>query len=188
MSFKTSGVDRATLPAALLPVAKVQCRVDFTDDDALLTDLLARSIDLYERKTGLSIFKRDFAWGPDSFDVVTEDGVLCPVQPLGVLTVKDSTDTDVSADYVLAGNQIDGQASGLYLQPVAASGTMPDGLAITAEAGYTDATKIAPGTLDAIMRIVAHLYANRESVSELLLRETDWWMDDLIVGTWVPRA
>jgi uncharacterized phiE125 gp8 family phage protein len=188
MSYKLSGVDRTTLPAALLPKVKLHVRVDYTDDDALLTDLTARAIDLYERKTGLSIFKADFAWSPDGFDAVTDDGVLCPAQPLATLAVTDSDNVDVTTAYQLAGNQIDGQASGLYLQPVDTSATMPDGLKVTAIAGYTDPTAIAPATLDSILRITAHLYANRESVSELLLRATDWWMDDLLVGAWVPRV
>jgi uncharacterized phiE125 gp8 family phage protein len=187
MSYKVSNRDTTTLPTALLPVAKTHMRVDFTDDDVLITSLIARAIGLYERKTALSLFDANFEWTPDDFDNVTDQGVLCPVQPLTQFTVADSESTDVTASYRLAGNQ-NGEAAGLYLQPVDATATIPDGLTCSAVSGYTDATELPPATLDSILRITAHLYANRESVSDLLLREADWWADDLLVGAWVPRV
>lgn len=189
MSFTIANVDRAGLPTALLPAAKQHLRVDFPDDDTLIQSLLGRAIDLFERKTGVSVFKSDLSWSPNSFDNWTDDGIQVPAQPFaGPFTVKDANGVDVTSAYQIAGNRIDGQMCGIYLAPVDPNAMLPDGLVITATLGSADADAIAPATLDSLLRLTGHLYANRESVSELLLRSADWWMDDLLVGAWVPRV
>lgn len=189
MSYKIANKDYTTLPGLMLEQAKEHMRVDFTDDDNLIKSILGRAIDLYERKTGLTIFDGDFEWKPDGFDNVTDDGIQCPAQPLGnPMTMVDSGAADVSSSWSLVGNVIPGQASGVYLRPVTEGTTLPDGMTVTAKLGYEDVATMPPATLDSILRIAAHLYANREAISDLLLREADWWADDLLVGAWVPRV
>lgn len=187
MSYRITNRDTTALPTELLPLFKAQVRVDFTDDDVLLTSILARSIDLYERKTGLTIFSGTAEWSPDEFDNVTDLGIQVPLQPISVMTVEDADGNDVTSSFKIVGNQAPGRASGLYFVP-AADAEMPDGLAATLTLGAASAAEISPATLDSILRIGGHLYENREAISDLLLRDADWWADDLLVAGWVPRA
>lgn len=187
MSYRVTSIDRATLPAALLPLAKLHARVDYDDDDPLIIDILGRVIDLIERKTGQAIFASAAEWTPDSFDVLTTHGVLVPVQPVAAMTVEDADGNDVVDQYKLVGNRIQGRAAGLYLARVD-GGAIPAGLVITMTLGNAAVTELVPAMVDSVMRFMAHLFANREAINDLLLRAADSWADDLISGSWVPRA
>lgn len=54
---------------AWLPLVKMHCRVDFTDDDEYLKDVIDRAISLIERETGLGICETVWVWRPDASDV-----------------------------------------------------------------------------------------------------------------------
>ena len=60
-----SGLDRAVLPAALLPIAKSHLRVDGSYDDAYITDAIKRAINWFERVTNVSVNPVTWSWSPD---------------------------------------------------------------------------------------------------------------------------
>jgi uncharacterized phiE125 gp8 family phage protein len=172
--------DWTTLPEALLPVVKQHCRVDFDDDDAILTRYIQWAISYCQGFTGLQIFEAEVVWTP------ALDGAArypCPVQPVSAFGVMAET-VDVSADYALQ--------SGALTAPVWL--VHSDGTAFATDAevtlttGYADADQIPPALYGNILRIAATMYENRESISAISLDQVPSWMNDMITGLWVPRA
>src|SRR4029077_19830387 len=102
MSY-TATPDWITLPAALLPVAKSHLRVDFTDDDASITEYLAQSIGLCQNVWGLSIFSAAVDWLP--YTATGASRYQCPMQPVSAFTVMADA-VDVSSEYALEGNSL----------------------------------------------------------------------------------
>jgi uncharacterized phiE125 gp8 family phage protein len=173
--------DYVTLPAALLPVAKAHLRVDFTDDDASITEYLAQSIGLCEQVWDLAVFSAEVDWSPDLSTGASR--YQCPVQPVSAFTVLADA-VDVSADYVLE--------SASLTEPVWLARS--DGTAfaadaeITLTAGYADIATMPPPMRAGILRIAATLYEHRESVSVLGPDQMPLWLNDMLGGLWVPRA
>jgi uncharacterized phiE125 gp8 family phage protein len=190
MSYKVSNIDRTSLPTALLPQAKSQMRVVSTNDDALITSLIARTIDIFERQSGLSIFEADVVWIPDNLDTIDiTKGVLIPVQPIKTWAAADGEGTDVTASYQIVGNDT-GRATGLYFASKTA--TLPSGdptlPTLTMKVGYAAITEIPPATLEAILARTASYYAWREDLSETNVDEIPDFDQTWMVGHWVPRV
>lgn len=186
MSYRITSVDRNTLASDLLALVKQQLRVLSNTDDEFITGLIVRTIDVFERQSGLSIFTVEAEWKPDEFDTVTASGVMVPLQPVAVWTASDGDGNDVSADYEMVGT-MNGRAAGLYLRSVV-SGKGTKGITVALTAGSASVSAIAPGALQAILSRVASLYAWREdltetAVNELALNDNVW-----MTGNWVPRA
>src|SRR5262245_44583721 len=85
-SYTVTVVDRDTIPTELLPKLKKHCRVDFDDDDEVMTMYLQWAVDYRERFTGLTIFYTEATWSPDG----ASSRERSPMQPL---------DSDVIAEY-----------------------------------------------------------------------------------------
>ena len=192
MSLEISGpIDRKTIPEAMLPLAKEQMRVLTATQDDFITGLIVRTIDVFERQSGLSIFAITALWTPDDFDSYTAGkGVVVPLQPLIGWTASDGTD-DVSANYRIVGNKT-GRATGLYLQSITPVWPLPYGgmptAIVTLNAGCATLDDIQPGALQAILERVATLFLWREDLSEDTVHDMPASDQTWIVGNWVPRA
>jgi hypothetical protein len=173
--------DYATLPAAILPLAKEQLRIDFTDDDATITRQIGAAISYFEKFTGQQIFGAEVAWTP-----LLELGWSAyptPVQPVRSFTVLVES-VDVSAEYELRARSA---VEPVYLAKI--DGTaFPAAAAITLQAGYDDAATIDPSILDVILRVTAALFEHRESISAISIEQVPFWLNDLMGGHWIPRA
>jgi len=189
MSIEIDTVDRTTLPAEMLPLAKEQMRVASDKMDDYITGLIARTIDVFERQSGLSIFQATLMWSPDSFDTVNDDGVLVPVQPIIEWTA--ATDSgDVTDQFKIVGNKT-GRATGLYLQRVDQSlppsfDPVPVTLAMTVGCEAMD--DIPLGALQAILDRVATLFTWREDLAEGNVIDVPQSDQTWFVGNWVPRV
>jgi uncharacterized phiE125 gp8 family phage protein len=178
-SIIASGLDRAVLPAALLPIAKSHLRVDGTYDDAYITSAIARAISWFERVTNVSVNPVTWAWSPDH-------GSFCnglasvPVSPVNSFTV--DAGGDVSAAYTITTMSTHG--IGLY----ALAGAWADGMAVSIPSGYADVAELDPGITDALLRYTAHLYENREILVAGSEAQSPGWMTDVISTYWYPRA
>jgi uncharacterized phiE125 gp8 family phage protein len=173
--------DYATLPAALLPVAKAHLRVDFTDDDASITEYLAQSIGLCENFWDLSIFSAAVNWQPDTSTGASR--YQCPVQPVSAFTVMADA-VDVSSEYALESASL---TEPVWL--VHSDGTaFAADAAVTLTAGYADIASMPPPMRACILRVAATLYEHRESVSVIGPEQMPFWLNDMLGGLWVPRA
>lgn len=173
--------DFTALPAGLLTLAKSHMRVDSTFDDALITSMVARAIDWFERVTGVSVFATDYEWTPDA-DNFCNNVARVPVSPVAGMTAKDGSNADVSSSFTVTTMSTHGV--GIY----SLNGAFASGLVVTLKSGYADETKLPPGVLDAVLRMAAHLYDNREILVPGAQMATPGWMLDVIATYWFPRA
>jgi len=175
-------VDRTTLPGDLLPMFKTHCRVTFADDDAYLTLCLQRSIDLFERHAGWFVFGNTTVWVPLVTSTTTR--VALPVQPVSDFIVTlDSV--DISDEYrMLRGSTA---TTPWYLERKD-GGVIPSGLENTLTVGYAAMADLPPSVIDIAFRIGGFFYENRESISSYTLDQVPQWMNDLLLGNWIPRA
>lgn len=179
MSYVITAIDRDALPAALLPIAKRHLRITFADDDADITEKLQWSIAYCEKVWGSRVFPAEVDWSP----VITNASrYQCPLQPIASFTVM-SASVDVSAEYELE--------TGAPVDPVwlvHIDGTpFPADAAIGLVAGVADPDDMDPGERGSIVRLAATLYEYRETVTGLSLDHVPQWINDLIVGSWIPR-
>lgn len=179
--FQIVGVDTAILPPLLLPLAKAQVRVNFADDDAILTQYIGNAIEIFEFVSGQRINKTEAVWKP----VIVSQAIsyACPVQPVKTFEVLDADLVDVSLQYViLRGTAVQPQ----YLTRRDRT-PIPVGTMAALTAGYVMLAEIPPGTIGAVLRVTATLYENRETVTTPI-NYVPGWLNDLIVGNWIPRA
>lgn len=181
--FVVTSIDRATLPTALLPIAKQHLRVDFTTDDDYIRDVcLAGAVGFLEQKFGSFIFKRDGDWS------LTIEGSAsayeCPVLPVVSFKVMDGA-ADISADYAL--QQPASRTDPAWLAH--SDGTaFPSTAAVTLVGGYTDKDQLPPDVTSLILQVAARLYEYRETVDLQAVDLVPLMIDDLLVGNWVPRC
>lgn len=182
--------DYSALPTALLPLAKQHMRVDYADEDEYITNCVARAVDYFELYAGLKVFGAEAAWSPtvpDSTSTVTVTSVTVPVFPVSDFEVEDDTATDVSSDYQIRGG------TSLIVPPTFSrkdGAAVPAGLNVTLVLGIgVDLTKLPPAIVDRILRISATLYDQREDiVIGTTVLQVPMWVNDLLIGAWVPRC
>ena len=173
------GLDRAALPAALLPLAKSHLRVDGTYDDVYITDAIKRAINWFERVTNVSVNPVTWTWTPAEKNFCNGLAQV-PVSPVNSFTV--DADGDISAGYTVTAMSTHGV--GLYVM----AGEFADGMAVAIPSGYADADELDPGITDAILRYTSHLYENREIVVPGTVGQWPGWMTDVISTYWYPRC
>lgn len=164
-----------------LAEAKKQTRCDFhTDDDALLTGLVAAATEWTERHTGRSLAEHTWTLILDKFG----DAIRLPMPPatgINSVTFIDAdgdTQTLASTAYRLYG------AGGFdpFVRPAwstcwpfTADGE-PDAVTIEYEAGAACPTPVK----QAILLLVSHLFENREASTEAALKDIPFGVDALL--------
>ena len=172
--------DWTTLPAAMLNMTKQHLRVDFPDDDTVITDQLAQSIGLCENFWGLSIFSAAVDWTPEP---TGQSRYQCPVQPVSAFTVT-AGGSNVSTDYELQQTSLTGP---VFLARSDGS-AFPDDAEVTLTAGYAVPAALPPPMRAGILRVAGMLYEHRESVSVIGPEQMPFWLNDMLGGLWIPRA
>jgi uncharacterized phiE125 gp8 family phage protein len=181
-------IDRTTLPAAFLPLAKSQSRIEHDRDDALVTEHLAQAIDDVERLTNACIFEREtelegdqlgdpvLAWATP----VARTWLALPFNNVSALVVTDAIGVDVSTSYRIKQRDLGGVGTA-WLQGPDVAPAAPILFAFTAGMGTID--EIAPALRRLILRRAAALYEFREAALPLtaddLAREPALWRPDL---------
>ena len=177
-SIIASGLDRAVLPAALLPIAKSHLRVDGTYDDALITSKISIAINWFEIKTNVSVNPVTWTWTPDQGNFCNGSAQV-PLSPVNSFTV--DAGGDVSAAYTITTMSTHGV--GLYSM----QGTFAAGMAVTIPSGYADLAALDPGILNAVLMYTAHIYENREILVDGKAQDPGW-AAEVVAAYWVPRC
>jgi hypothetical protein len=195
MSLSRTSIDRTTLPAALLPLAKQQMRVTFTDDDSLITFKLQHAIDLFERLTGYAVYRASWTWAPGTdewikpetapADLTGSSWAPVPVMRTTAFAVKDSSNVDVSASFAVSGLGSVDSIAPQYAYPKVTGATAAPIFTLTA--GFVDQATIAPSIVDIIIRIAAWLYEYRE-VQNVPGIDNVPYANSLITTWWAPRC
>lgn len=180
--FQITEIDVATLPPLLLDAAKEHLRVDFSTDDADILKKIAAAIRIYEHKTGQIVNPTTAAWNPVLIADVAS--YASPLQPIRVFVATDIDDLVVTSQYEVRAASLTAPAYMVRKD----GGAFPAGTAFELSLGYSTLADIPPDALMSIYRILGKLYEYRESVSVSALDPVPLWMDDLLVGAWVPRC
>lgn len=180
--FQITAVDTETLPPLLLAAVKDHMRVDFSGDDSDIALKIAAAIAIYEHKTGQIINPTTAEWSPVLDALCTS--YASPLQPITSFIATDIDDLVVTSQYEVRAAS---RTSPAYMRRVDGA-VFPDGTAFEHTLGYATLEAIPPDAFSSICRIVGKLYEYRESVSVSALDPVPLWMDDLLVGAWVPRC
>ena len=188
MSIQRLTVDRAALPAELLPVIKEHLRVRHTRDDALITTYTAAAISLIERQCNVTL---DPATYLVSLDELTGQvggwlwrSWVLPVNNVSALVVNDGQTPpgDYSASFDVWNADPGGNANSLVVSTGGAQ--LGTGWTLTLTAGVAAAADLAPSFLALISRMVGSLYEQREASSPLW---AETWAAELS-SMWRPTA
>lgn len=154
----------AATPVSLTEV-KAHCRVDGTDDDAVLQiylDAAVAHLDGAEGILGRCLVTQTWDYKFDAFDgdIVVPLPDLQSVASVSYVDTAGATQTVSSADYTVAGQRIVHDTS----WPVA--GDVPNAVTVRFVAGYGLAVSVPASIKAAILLYVGDLYANREGSGE----------------------
>jgi uncharacterized phiE125 gp8 family phage protein len=164
------GLKLTTAPAVeplTLAEAKAHCKVDVTDDDALLTALIVAARQLAEHLTGRALVTQQWELTLDEFPVAAIAVPLPPLQSVQSLKYRDSAGTLVTLDAAAYAVY----TSALLGLIVPASGTswpdtwdMPESVTVAFTAGYGLAVAVPQAIKQWLLLAVGGWYAHREQV------------------------
>jgi len=157
----------ATEPVTLTE-AKAHCRVDYTDDDTLITSLIVAAREYCEEITRRAFITQTWDYKKDRFK---GDEIDLPKGPLiSVTSVKyiDNTGTEqtlATSEYDVRTYTSEQGEIGLAFSkfwPVVRA--VDDAVTIRFVAGYGAASDVPQAIKQAMLMLIAHWYENRESV------------------------
>ncbi|MBL6853133.1 MAG: phage head-tail connector protein [Alphaproteobacteria bacterium] len=164
-----------TPPAAepvTLAEAKLHLRVDTTDDDTLITRLIAATRARAEWHTGRAFVTQGWTLHLDAWPL---DGVIeLPLPPLQSVTSIVTTARDDTTTTLDPGLTIVDTASAPARIALAENTAPPtnlraiNGIAVTFTAGYGDASTVPAPIKEAILDLTAAMYTNRGDLPEEL--------------------
>jgi uncharacterized phiE125 gp8 family phage protein len=188
-------VDRVVLPASLLPQAKQQSRVKYSEDDEDIKNRVARAIAWVEANADLQINPAAWEWslagiprpswgypwwyGASPLDL--------PVRPVISVTVLDGAGDNVTQYWQLS-SRTDAagvKRSALTRVDVAVS-QWP--VTVTMQTGYPTLDAMPPLIIDAVLRYAAHLYENREATAAQQLYTAPDFARSVLGPLWQPRV
>lgn len=177
--LKVTAIDRDVLPQALLADAKAHARIDGTDDDAQMLDILARVINKFEDVNEVTVNPTTVEWsiGLAAFKGSAAD---LPVRPVVEFTAEAGDPAaDVSADYAIVLKH----EVGIHGLPIQVLAGAPAALDLELTAGYADLVAMPPSVKDKIIRAAAYLFEHREletpgrgELAVDLKTDGTWWM------------
>lgn len=217
MSVQLIKRNGATVSDQWLTLVKLHCRVDFTDDDIYLKDVIDRAMALIERETGLAVCQATYLWRPAADDwanfamfsggLTAEASNRC-TECSGGYRVPDSPSQlggissfrvlqggdDISPMYQIVGAvspQMGVQQSWLVLSGgvLVRQGAAPadTGIIIEITTGYSSPEETPAGLRDLVLRIAAMYYEDREANSGSNSFAPDW-LRHALSTLWVPRC
>jgi len=148
--------------------AKLHCRVDTTDEDTLMANLIIAARQYVEEYLGRALITRTYVY---TLDATTYPFEL-PMPPYGAITTVKSLDEDFiettisSADYIVSTVP---QVATLEITTLPADAEY---LKVTYTAGYGATSAAVPQAIrQALLLLIGGWYANREAVADRALSE-----------------
>ena len=161
-----------------LQATKAHLRIDFSDDDEYVKDVIARAIAMFENESEISVNPSSYIWKPDAADYCG-DVVPIPITPVVDFTAMDADENDLTEEYEVASNS----QRGVMIYRLV--GSYASGLAVSIDSGYATKDELPPGILDLVLLVACHLYENRgvlisqKEIADFMRRATSSY--------WKPR-
>ncbi len=159
--------DPAVNPVSLID-AKSHLRVDISDDDDLITELIGAATQQVESVTGLALIRQTWRLYRDTWPA----NLMIELGPTPILSVDNVVvyDADGSPSSLAAANYVvDRHSQPARLQiigSITGPGVAINGIEVDFTAGYGSAGDDVPPPLrQAILMLVAHWYEHREAVA-----------------------
>jgi len=168
---------------------KAHLRIDLSDEDALLADLIRVARAHLEAVTGVALMSQGFRLLLDDWpcgDVIQL--MRTPVQTIDAILVYDGD--GVAQDLPLTGMLLDGTArpARLVLKTRPSPAQPINGIEIEFTAGYATASDVPPELVRAILMHAAHLYEFRGAVSPEMQPAAVPEGYRRLIAPWVRRA
>jgi len=145
--------------------AKAFMRFEGTDEDDLITGLIATARDYLETVTGVSLVTQNWrlyrdGW-PQSGLIALAHGPVRSVDTVRVFS-RDGTASEVD----LSAARLDGEArpARFYLREIISRATGFNGIEVDFTAGYGDASDVPAAARQAILRHVTHMFVFRGAI------------------------
>lgn len=162
-------------PATALPVsldaARRNARIDNTDEDARLTELIRAASAYVSKHTDTALITQTLAWRMDRFPIKIRELYLpiWPVQSITSISYRDENDVSQSLDLATVSTRLParGHARLARKRWDAWPSTLdtPDAVEVRFVAGFGATHESVPEELkQAILLLVAHWFENREAV------------------------
>lgn len=169
--------------------ALAHCRIDHSDDNALLLRLISAARRRVETTLRRALMSQTLRLSLDAFPC---GAIVLPRPPVAAVTTIAYTDSagdsQTVASYLLDAESEPARLSPAYGAAWPTARCQPNAVQITYSAGYASAAAVPPTIKLAILMLVAHWYEHRESaMDEGKLSETPQAVDFLLAGERVVR-
>lgn len=162
----------ATAPAlepVLLPAAKLQIRVDGTDEDTLITQLITLARKEVERLSNRLLITQSWDYVLDAFPASPFDIPLGPLQSVTSITYTDSNGDDTvfsSSSYAVDTYSYKGRVALLDGVSWPGAALYPfNGFKVRFVGGFGDEAAAVPERyIQAMQLLIGHYYENREAI------------------------
>lgn len=175
MSLKL--ITAPTAEPITLEQAKAHLRVEISDDDALISALIAAAREAAEAKTQRSLMMQTWELALPKFPCGPDNGIRLLKAPLSGLVSITYVDADgdtqimAEADYQLDEHSEPARLTPAYGKAWPATRDQANAVVIRYEAGYPDAATVPAQIKTWMLLRIGMLYENRESVSGVTLNE-----------------
>lgn len=178
-------ISRTSAPAThpvTLGEAKLQCRIDHSTDDILITRLIETASEVVQEMTGKALITQSWALKirtPGTY-------VSLPVFPAISLTSVEYIDPDGADQTATLGNfSLYGDEDSAWVEPIEGAvwpttADRLDALTLTFVAGFGTASNVPSNLKHAILMTISHWYEQRETVADSGLSELPYAATHLI--------
>lgn len=151
-----------------LAEAKLHCRVDTADDDALITALIVAARNQAEDRTGRALVTQKWRLDLDGFPVDAIEIPLPPLASVESITYLDSNGTRQTldaAEYQVVANETPGRVLPAYGKSWPGFRVAPGSVQVSFTAGYGAAAAVPQAIKQWMLLQIGHGYGVREAVS-----------------------
>lgn len=185
-----------TVEPVSLVEAKQHMRIDFSDHDAMISRLIQVAREYVENRTGRQFVTATYTLTLDRFPRICDDGLILkasevwlprsPAQSITSVKYLNESGTQItlsSAVYALRTDLHPGRLTLKYGQAWPATRSIPAAVEIVYKAGYgLTGASVPAQARQAILLLVAHLYANGEPVAGGTMSGIPYTLDALVGG------